>query len=275
MKRLPTYFISHGGGPWPWLEGDFRRQFDRLERSLAGIAASLGEKPRAVLVISGHWEEERFTVMSAERPGMMYDFSGFPAHTYTVQYRAPGDPALARRVRQLLEGAGLPAALDPARGFDHGTYAPLAVMYPEADVPVVQLSLQASLGPAEHLAAGRALLPLRDEGVLIVASGLSWHNLRLFGPAGRAPSQAFDAWLDEALRARGEERNRSLSRWDAAPAARLAHPREDHLIPMMVAVGAAEDEGAERVYHERDFMGGVTASSYRFGAVPQPQRAAA
>jgi aromatic ring-opening dioxygenase catalytic subunit (LigB family) len=265
VSTLPTYFISHGGGPWPWLDGGFRRQFDRLEESLRGISASVGGKPRAILVISGHWEEPRFTVMSAERPGMVYDYSGFPEHTYSIQYAAPGAPALAGRVRALLEAAGIAAALDARQGFDHGTYAPLAVMYPDADVPVVQLSLKSGYSPEEHLAVGRALRPLRDEGVLIVASGLSYHNLRRFGAEAREPSEAFDAWLDAALMAPAAERSQRLSRWEAAPAARIAHPQEDHFIPMMVAVGAAEDEPAQRVYHERGFMGGVTASSYRFG----------
>jgi aromatic ring-opening dioxygenase catalytic subunit (LigB family) len=274
MKRLPTFFISHGGGPWPWLEGPFRRQFDRLEQSLRETAASLKDRPRAVLVVSGHWEEECFTVMSGERPGMVYDFSGFPPHTYQVKYAAPGSPEIAHRVQALLEAKGMPVALDPERGFDHGTYAPLAVMYPQADVPVLQLSLKRGYGPREHLEAGRALAPLRDEGVLIVGSGLSWHNLRMFGPAARPHSQAFDDWLARSLAAPREERAHLLERWDSAPAARLAHPREDHLVPLHVAMGAAEAEPAERVYHETDFMGGVTASSYRFGEIPGSPRAA-
>jgi aromatic ring-opening dioxygenase catalytic subunit (LigB family) len=264
MKRLPTYFLSHGGGPWPWLEGPFRRQFDRLEASLAAVAREIG-KPRAVLVVSGHWEEDRPTVQSGAAPGMVYDYSGFPAHTYSIRYAAPGAPEVALRVKELLEGAGIAAALDPERGYDHGTFAPLQAMYPEADVPVLQLSLKHGYDPEEHLAIGRALAPLRDEGVLIVGSGLSFHNLRMFGPAAKAPSQAFDAWLDAALAAATAERSQRLREWSRAPAARLAHPQEDHLVPLMVAVGAAEQEPATRVYHEPDFMGGVTASSYRFG----------
>ena len=265
MTRLPTYFLSHGGGPWPWLEGDFRRQFDKLEGSLQDIAASLPGKPRAVLVITGHWEEPRFTVSSSERPGMVYDYSGFPRHTYAIRYAAPGAPQVAARVRELLAAAGIEAGLDAERGFDHGTFVPLAVMYPQADVPVVQLSIKHGYRPADHLAVGRALAPLRDEGVLIVASGLSYHNLRAFGPAARAPSEAFDGWLAETLGAGAEERTRKLMRWDTAPAARVAHPQEDHFIPLLVALGAAEAEPAQRVYHEQGFMGGVTASSYRFG----------
>jgi aromatic ring-opening dioxygenase catalytic subunit (LigB family) len=264
MSRLPTYFISHGGGPWPWLDGDFRRQFDRLEASLAEIAREAG-KPRAVLAVSGHWEEPRFTVMSGEKPGMVYDYSGFPPHTYEILYEAPGAPPVAARVKALLEGAGIGSGLDEGRGFDHGTFAPLYAMYPEADVPVLQLSLKAGYDPREHLAAGRALAPLRDEGVLIVGSGLSWHNLRMLGASARQPSQSFDGWLDKALAAPPQERTRLIERWDTAPAARLAHPREDHFVPLMVALGAAAHEKAARVYHEQDFMGGVTASSYRFG----------
>lgn len=266
MNRLPTYFLSHGGGPWPWMEGPFRRQFDTLEKSLAGFPRDLGVTPRAILVISGHWEAPRFTVQSGERPGMIYDYSGFPAHTYQVRYGAPGSPEVADRVKELLEKAGILVALDPERGYDHGTYTPLVAMYPKADVPVVQLSLKAGYDPDEHLAVGRALRPLRDEGVLIVGSGLSWHNLRMFGPAARAPSAAFDGWLGEALLdSSGPARSERLIHWEGAPSARIAHPQEDHLVPLMVAVGAAEDEPATRIYREEDFMGGVTASSFRFG----------
>lgn len=263
---LPTYFISHGGGPWPWLDGPFRRQFDGLEHSLKGIVRELGAKPAAVLMVSGHWEEPQPTVQAAAHPGMVYDYGGFPPHTYQIQYKAPGAPELATRVQGLLDAAGIPAALDPARGFDHGAFAPLQAMYPDADVPVVQLSLIHGYDPETHLAVGRALVPLRAEGVLIVGSGLSYHNLRMFGPAGAAPSEAFDGWLADAMAAPPVERTARLVRWKLAPAARVAHPQEDHLLPLMVAVGAAEEEPAFRVYHER-FMGGVAVSSYRFGRV--------
>lgn len=265
MTRLPTFFLSHGGGPWPWLDGKFRSQFDNLEVSLRDVAASLPGKPKAVLVISGHWEEDRFTVMSSPSPGMVYDYGGFPKHTYEIRYASPGAPELAQRVKELVEAAGLPAALDPQRGYDHGTFVPLAVMYPDADVPVVQLSLRRGYSPGEHLALGRALAPLREEGVLIVGSGLSYHNLRAFGPAAREPSEAFDGWLDATLGEPPAARTKRLEQWETAPAARIAHPQEDHLITLMVAVGAAEKEAATRIYHERGFMGGVTASSYRFG----------
>ena len=273
--RLPTYFISHGGGPWPWMDGPFRRQHDRLDASLSGIAREVGERPRAVLVISGHWEEDRFTVQASPAPGMIYDYGGFPPHTYSIRYPSPGAPEIARRVEDLLGAAAISADLDTQRGYDHGTFVPMRSMYPAADVPVLQLSIKAGYDPEEHLAAGRALAPLRDEGVLIVASGLSYHNLRLFGPAAKAPSEAFDAWLGHAVALPANERSMALLQWDRAPSARVAHPREDHFIPLLVALGAAEDEPAERVYHEQGFMGGVTASSYRFGLPAPAQRAAA
>lgn len=264
--RLPTYFISHGGGPWPYMD-DMRPAMRELEHSLQDIPRQLGLPPKAVLVISGHWEEAEFAVMSHPRPPMVYDYSGFPTHTYQVVYAAPGAPELAQRVHALVTAAGLPARLDAQRGFDHGTFVPLVVMYPQAHVPVLQVSMKVGLDPAEHLALGRALAPLREEGVLIISSGLSYHNLRLFGPQGQAPSHAFDHWLQETLcSVSPPEREARLLHWADAPAARTAHPREDHLIPLMVAVGAAHTDQATCVYHEDDFFGGLAVSSFRFGA---------
>ena len=265
--RLPTYFISHGGGPWPYME-DFRRNFVKLEASLRDMVEELGRRPKAVLVISGHWEEADFSVMASPNPPMVYDYYGFPPHTYEVTYPAPGDPALAQRVQSLLQGAGLPSRLNTTQGYDHGTFVPLYIMYPDADVPVVQLSLQSGYDPAAHLAVGRALAPLRDEDLLIVGSGLSYHNLLQFGPGAAAPSKAFDDWLQQAMADAPADRTQKLLDWSHAPAARIAHPREDHLVPLMVAVGAAEGEQATCVYHEEGIFGGVTASSFRFGALP-------
>ncbi|WP_442756541.1 DODA-type extradiol aromatic ring-opening family dioxygenase [Methylocystis sp. JAN1] len=262
--RLPTYFISHGGGPWPWLP-DWRRRFVNLEEALARMPQEIGERPRAVLVVSGHWEEASFAVMAAARPPMVYDYSGFPPETYEIVYPAPGAPELAARAASLILAAGLSARLDETRGFDHGAFAPLFIMYPQADIPIFQLSLQAGYDPAAHLAAGQALAPLREEGVLIVGSGLSYHNLQRFGPAAREPSEAFDEWLGETMAESPARRREKLIAWEAAPYARLCHPREDHLAPLFVALGAAEDAPAKRVYHDAGLFGGVTASSYRFG----------
>ena len=262
--RMPTYFISHGGGPWPWLP-DMRQMLKSLEVSLANMPKEIGVTPKAILMVSGHWEEKDFAVMSGDAPGMVYDYGGFPPFTYEIKYSAPGAPALAERIAGLLTAAGLPTHLDPDRGFDHGVFAPMQVMYPNADVPLLQVSMRHGYDPEEHLALGRALAHWRDEGVVLVGSGLSYHNLRLFGPGAKEPCAAFDAWLDDAMQSDPKTRVAKLKAWEQAPSARICHPREDHLIPLMAAVGAAENEKATRVYHDANVFGGVTASSYRFG----------
>lgn len=268
---LPTYFISHGGGPWPYMTGAFRRNFAKLEASLVAMRAELGTAPKAVLVISGHWEERGLVLSSGERPGMVYDYQGFPEEMYHIAYTAPGSPDLARRVQALLGAAGIEAGLDPARGYDHGTFSILKPLYPDEDIPVVQLSIDAGFDPERHLSIGRALAPLREDGVLIIGSGLSFHNLRAMGsPSAIEPSRQFDAWLQKALiEAAPDDRARLLIGWERAPYARVAHPREDHLIPLMVAVGAAWNEPGAVTYHQKDFAGGLTASSFRFGAPPE------
>ncbi len=262
---LPTYFVSHGGGPWPWMKEQVGPAYDKLEASLAAIRTAHGDAVRAVLVVTSHWETPGFSVSSGAAPGMIYDYGGFPPHTYRINYPAPGNPVLAARVASLLSAAGHPAGLDPERGFDHGTFSLLYPVYPEARMPVVQLSLRRDLDPGAHVEAGRALAPLRDEGVLILGSGLSFHNLRQFGPAGAAASKAFDGWLQETMALAPSARTAALLRWEDAPMARAAHPREEHLLPLMVALGAAEGEPAACVYHEEDFFGSLTVSSFRFG----------
>lgn len=263
MTRQPTYFISHGGGPWPWID-DMRKAFGTLEASLAAMPSELPEPPKAVLMISGHWEAREVRVMHSAQPPMVYDYYGFPKHTYDVTYPAPGAPALAERAAELIGEAGLPVALDDSQGFDHGTFVPAYIMYPEANVPVFQVSMLESYDPEDHFRLGRALAPLRDEGVVIVGSGLSYHNLREFGPKARVPSEAFDAWLGETLALAPDARTARLLDWESAPHARECHAREDHLVPLFAALGAAEAGTATRTYHEEMIFGGVTASSWRF-----------
>jgi aromatic ring-opening dioxygenase catalytic subunit (LigB family) len=264
MARLPTYFISHGGGPWPWIP-NMRQMLHTLEVSLARMPSEIGSVPKAICMVSGHWEEDSFAVMTSAAPGMVYDYGGFPPETYKIVYPAPGAPEVARRTADLIAAAGLPVSLDDQRGFDHGTFAPAYVMYPGAEVPIYQVSLQRGYDPAAHFALGRALAPLRDEGVLIVGSGLSYHNLRLFGPGAKVPSAAFDAWLAEAMAKPGAARTEALLHWEDAPYARICHAQEDHLVPLFTALGAAEDDLATLVYHDTNVFGGVTASSYRMG----------
>ena len=262
---LPTYFLSHGGGPWPFMMDQVGERYAVLDASLRDIPRQVGVKPKAVLVITAHWEGRDFMLSSSARPPMIYDYGGFPAHTYEVQYSAPGSPELAAQVKALLDAGGHPAQLDPQRGFDHGTFSAMYPVYPEADMPIVQLSLKYGLDPKTHLEVGRLLAPLRKEGVLIIGSGLSYHNLRAFNAQGAAASHAFDDWLRATMALPPAERTAALTAWEDAPAARLAHPREEHLLPLMVVVGAAEAEAASVPYHEDAFMGSLAVSSFRFG----------
>lgn len=263
--RFPVYFLSHGGGPWPYIDG-VREQYAVTEAALRALPQSLPSRPQAILVITGHWEEPVFTVSSAERPPTIYDYYGFPEHTYHIQYPAPGSPALAARVRLLLDGAGITSAEDTAHGFDHGTFVPLGLMFPDADVPVVLLSLTSGYDAAEHIRAGQALQPLRDEGVLIIGSGLSYHNMQSFRQAGALEvSQAFEQYLHEAVTATDPAtRIKMLREWQGAPAARLAHPHEDHLLPLMVAAGAAGEDAGRRIIV--DEVMNVVMASYCFGS---------
>lgn len=261
--RQPSLFIPHGGGPCFFMP-DPGGTWREMEAYLRSIAASLPERPRAILVVSGHWEAGAFTFTGVqEHPGLIFDYYGFPPETYALEWPAPGAPWLAEQGRELIEAADLPAAVDPRRGFDHGVFVPLKVAFPEADIPVVQMSLHASLDPALHIAAGRALAPLRDEGVLVIGSGMSFHNLRGYGdPRVTAPAAEFDRWLIRAAEAEGSERAALLSDWASAPGARLCHPREEHLLPLMVAAGASEEPGRHD-YGEEVLSAAV--SGFRFG----------
>jgi len=250
--------------PLPGLPPDM---WDKMALFLRGVDGSLGRRPAAILVISGHWETPRPTVNTAARPSLLYDYSGFPEHTYHLTYPVAGSPALAARVRSLLSNAGIASDEDPDRGLDHGVFVPFKVMYPAADVPVVQLSLNRNRDAASHLAMGRALAPLRDEDVLIVGSGMSYHNLRAFfvdRPDTNVASEDFDRWLDAAVTGPGPEaRAASLEEWKTAPGALACHPTPEHLLPLMVAAGAAGDSPARRTYH--DHLMGKAVSGFQFG----------
>jgi aromatic ring-opening dioxygenase catalytic subunit (LigB family) len=264
---LPTLFIPHGGGPCFFMEWTMGPPdtWNKMADFLKGVDGSIGRRPKAVLVVSGHWEEPNFSVGSGERPALIYDYSGFPPHTYELKYPATGSPELAGRVQKLLSSAALPAAADPKRGWDHGVFVPFKLIYPDADVPIVQLSLRSGLDPAAHLAVGRALAPLRNEGVLIVGSGMSFHNLRGFRPGAVVEaSDQFDPWLTDSVTDPDQaSRDRKLVQWSNAPAARQAHPREEHLIPLMVAAGAAGADRGRKTFSDR--VMGATVSAFQFG----------
>jgi aromatic ring-opening dioxygenase catalytic subunit (LigB family) len=230
---------------------------------LRGVLPALPALPRAIVVISAHWEQPAASVTANPKPELIYDYSGFPPETYALQYPAPGDPALAVRVRSLLESAGIPAREDRTRGFDHGIFVPFLLVAPEARIPIVALSLVAGLDAATHIAIGQALAPLRDEGILIAGSGMSYHNMAGFLGYERPQGDRFDAWLGETVAADDATRRERLIAWQHAPQARLAHPREEHLLPLMVVAGAAGTDAGTTVFQDRIMQ--TPVSAYRFG----------
>jgi len=222
------------------------------------------------LIISGHWQADVVSVHSNKSPGLLYDYQGFPPHTYEITYPAPGDTALSARVSQLLNAGGIETAIESERGWDHGVFVPLKVAFPEAQIPVVQLSLHASMDPAMHIAIGEALQSLRDEGVLIVGSGNSFHNMRAYaqamrnGAKGPVAGQDFDNWLSEAVcNPNPLQRNQMLLQWADAPGARNSHPQEEHLLPLHVAAGAAGSDSGKKTLE--DFVMGAVISAFQFG----------
>ncbi|WP_326428378.1 class III extradiol ring-cleavage dioxygenase [Stutzerimonas frequens] len=265
-QTMPTLFVPHGAGPCFFMDWNPPTAWNAMAGFLKGIAATLPARPTAIVLVSGHWLQPSFSVTRAARPTLIYDYHGFPPHTYELRYPAPGEPALAARIAGLLDAAALGGREDAQRGFDHGMFIPLKLMFPDADIPVVQLSLRSDLDPQAHLAAGQALRALRDEGVLIVGSGMSFHNMRGYGdPRFAAISDEFDHWLTAAVELPPGERARALQRWEDAPAARLCHPprAEEHLIPLLVAAGAAGDSNGRKVFSDRVMH--TTLSAYRFG----------
>ncbi len=265
MNRMPVAFVPHAGGPVTHVEmGMPKDEVEGFARYWRGLRELPKAAPKAVLAVSAHWEERLPTVMTSTAPPMYYDYGGFPPEAYRLTWPAPGDPALAARVRALLEKGGFQTEQDDERGFDHGTFTPLKQTYPDADVSVIQLSLKGGLDAAEHLAMGRALAPLRDEGVFIVGSGDTFHNMRAFWqPGAYEKSLEFDRWLTGVATSAPEKRDAQLQRWSEGPSARFAHPREDHLIPLMVIAGAAGADAGTMTWSGR-FMSSQQ-TGYHFG----------
>lgn len=271
--RLPVYFIPHGGGPWPFMDfpkdASGRGPWDELGAFLRGLSSDIGRRPKAVLVISGHWEKEpKVAVSTAAKPGMLFDYYNFPPHTYELSYPAPGDPAVAERVRAVLAEAGIETRGDAERGFDHGVFIPFMLIYPQADVPLVMMSLDNDLSAETHLKLGAALERLRHEDILIVGSGMSYHNMRKFRsdePSHVEEARSFDRWLTDAVEAADMgERNATLARWADNPDALACHvPDHDHLVPLFVVAGAAGQDRGRKIF-ETTFLG-KPYSAYRFG----------
>lgn len=256
---LPALFLSHGS-PMTAIEPSDAHDF--LSRFGAGFA-----RPRAILAVSAHWETDAPMVSAARKPETIHDFYGFPPELYAIQYPAPGAPDLAARTKALLDGAGIPCGVDPDRGLDHGAWTPLYLAYPDADIPVTQLSVQPRAGTAHHLAVGRALRPLRDEGVLIMVTGSVTHNLGDFGrfPPDGPPAdyvRDFTEWLAAALDGRRDDD--LLAYRERAPGARRAHPTEEHFLPLFAALGAGGG-GAGRRLHDSTTFAVLRMDAYAFG----------
>jgi len=259
MNRIPTAFLSHGSPMHALSAGAAGRAWQDLARRLS--------RPRAVLAVSAHWETSLPALTGRDRHDTIHDFGGFPAPLYELRYDAPGSPALAQRAAALLRGAGYAPAVDGCRGLDHGAWVPLRWMYPEADVPVVQLSVQAELGAGYHLRMGEALAPLADEGVLVLGSGHVTHNLRDWArnrgdPAVLDYVRQFSSWTHDALTARDYE---ALVAWqERAPGAGRAHPTAEHFLPLFVALGAAGPGAAAERIHSAVEDGALSMDAYLF-----------
>lgn len=242
-QRSNIIYLSHGGGPLPVL-GD--ASHDKMIEFMRKIPSEIS-KPDAIIVFSAHWEENVVTIQSGEKPSMMYDYYGFPKEAYDIKYPCKGDKKLAIKISNLLESAGLNCRLDDKRPYDHGSYIPLMMMYPDADIPVVQVSLHHNLDSKTHLSIGKALRPLLDENLLIIGSGFSFHNMRNFDFSARNAVDALnDQFQNGLIQICCEELDESarieaLIKWENISGARYCHPREEHLLPLMVCAGMAGD----------------------------------
>ena len=243
-------YISHGGGPLPLLGDGYHKE---LVANLKYITTII-ERPSAIIVISAHWEELRPTITGGKNPQLIYDYYGFPKSSYEIEYPAPGNPKLANKIYEKLMNKGIEANLDANRGFDHGLFVPLKIMYPAADIPCIQVSLVRGLNPAEHIQIGNALSSMLDENVLILGSGFSFHNLRALLSQPTKDSQrmneSFEHWLVQTCSTHNlgeKEREYRLVNWEDAPAARYCHPREEHLLPLHVCFGAV-NRAAKQVF---------------------------
>ncbi len=259
-----TLFIPHGGGPLPLLDEPGHLGMNRFLRAWPQSI----KRPETIVVVSAHWEAEQVSITASPRPELIFDYYGFPPETYEYRYPAPGRPALAQRMHDLLDAAGIETRLEQERGFDHGMFVPLMLMYPEADIPCVQLSLTADLDPAAHIAVGRALAELKDESLLFLGSGFSFHNLREImskrDSAVDSRNRAFEDWLAHTMSDPDlpeSEREARLVAWEAAPHARYCHPREEHLLPLHSCYGFAGGP-AQTVFQEE--VAGFVASAYEW-----------
>nr|WP_099287492.1 class III extradiol ring-cleavage dioxygenase [Gluconobacter kondonii] len=263
-SRQPVLFLPHGGGPCFFME--WGNTWDRMAAYLRSVSGTLPRRPDAIVVMSGHWETDEMRVGSAPHPPLIYDYYGFPPHTYQLEYPVPGAPDVAAKALGLLRDAGVVCATDPGRGLDHGVFIPFMLAFPDASIPVVEISLPRTMGAADVLQLGQVLEPLRSENILLVGTGMTYHNMRyLMRPdaVSDARSVAFDNWLQSAVEAPSDLRRSRLMDWERAPFARDCHPQPEHLLPLMFAAGAAGTDAGHRDYS--DVIMGKALSGFRFG----------
>lgn len=264
-KRQPVWFIPHGGGPCFFMDWNTVDTWVGMGDFLKNVASTLPQRPKAIVLISAHWLQPQFSVTGSAKPALIYDYYGFPQHTYELTYPAPGEQELAKEISDLISSHGLNSDINPSRGYDHGVFIPLKLVFPKADIPIVQLSLREDLDPGAHIEMGKALATLRDKNILIIGSGMSFHNMRAYGDARFSElSDEFDAWLTAAIESPTAEREALLTNWTAAPHAHQCHPRggEEHLIPLLVAAGASHESMGEKIYSERVMQ--TRISAFRF-----------
>lgn len=268
LKRQPSFYITHGAGPCFWM--DFPpplgpHAFDKLESYFKNFLSHLPQRPDAIIVVSAHWEEAVPTISSALHPPMLFDYYGFPEHTFQLSYPAKGHPSLSNKIENLLDAAGFRCQMDSVRGFDHGVFVPMMKIDEKAEIPVVMLSLQKNLDPDFHFKMGQALAPLCDENIVIIGSGSSYHNLRHFMDGKSEDAIAFDDWLLDAMTTQDINlRRENLLGWEEAPKARICHPRSEHLLPLMVVAGAGyQQQSVTRSFY--DLIGNKPFSCFQFG----------
>lgn len=264
MSAATTIFIPHGGGPLPLMNDPGSRSLSRFLRQYPESIP----RPDAIIVVSAHWEEDVIGITSTASPDLLFDYYNFPPETYEYRYPAPGDPQLATRLQALLKQSGIDSKLYPDRGFDHGVFVPLLLMYPQADIPCVQISLSTNLDAALHIRIGQALSELKSENLLILGSGFSFHNMQAFlskrDDAIDPRNQVFDAWLQQTCvdpELPEAERTARLCDWQAAPHADYCHPRGEHLIPLHVCYGFGQG-AAHTIFQDR--VSGFIATAYQW-----------
>jgi len=270
-RLAPAIFISHGGGPCFFMEGGSFTAIDKnsdVAQFYRDFAKNfIPVKPKAIVIVSAHWEEATFHITSNPSPKLLFDYYGFPDFTYKLTYPAKCDVDLSKRIQAMLKDGNVPSNLDPNRDWDHGVFVPLKLIYPDADIPLVQISLNSNLDPALHIRLGEILAPLRKEGIMILGSGQATHNMGMLrsGINGEPPAHVveFLSWMNETAELPTKEaRKKRLLEWaKLAPHGRLHHPREEHLIPLHVVAGAAGNHG-KAVYTK--IIGNMGLNAYLF-----------